>query len=97
MTDHDVLLARLLWRADGWLDDDFDEKGMVVREWARRLCDDHPQPIRVLAAEVRRLDAVTAERDALRRIVRRFGPPPGGLLLDPDEADALRHAIGHRR
>ena len=39
------------------------------------------------------LRAVTAERDALRAVVRRFGPPPGTLLLPQDEADAFRRAL----
>lgn len=77
MTDHDHLLDRVSARA-------YDPLAQA------EACNPSPSLVDDLAAALR---AVEAERDALRRIVRRFGPPPGGLLLDPDEADALRNAL----
>lgn len=62
-------------------------------ELIERMEADHRGALDKIADLAAALRAVEAERDALRRIVRRFGPPPGGLLLDPDEADALRNAF----
>lgn len=46
------LIARLLWRADGWPDEDFEEKGETYR---MALTREKTAAERVLVAEVRRL------------------------------------------
>lgn len=102
MSDHDDLLAEVrrlrLWRdaAESDMENLRDGKADALAE-VRRLRAERD----ALAAQValddeghrRVCDPIAAELAALRSVVRRFGPPPGALLLPQDQADALRNAL----
>lgn len=53
----------------------------------------HADKVHKSRETARLLRETRAELAALQQVVRRFGPPPGTLLLPQDQADALRNAF----